>query len=96
MPSWLFLVDNFLSTVMQFYIAGTDTTSSQLYWFYLFAGLYPEVQEKMYQEIKEVLGEHMQLCIKKYEIGTSKPQIQLNQHYCRSIRDPMIIINDAC
>ena len=53
---------------MQFYIAGTDTTSSQLYLFYLFAGLYPEVQEKIYQEIKEVLGEHMQLCIKNMEL----------------------------
>ena len=57
---WLlvFSADNFMSSVMQFYIAGTDTTSSQLYWFYLFAGLYPEVQEKIYQEIKLTLGRY--------------------------------------
>jgi len=56
-PDTPFTVVNFLTTVMQFYIAGTDTTSSQLYWCYLYAGLYPEVQEKIYLEIKQTVGE---------------------------------------
>ena len=58
--SWFFFISvkNFLASVMQFYIAGTDTTSGQLYWFYMFAGLYPEVQEKIHQEIKQTLGRY--------------------------------------
>ena len=58
-PDFFFIsVKNFFASVMQFYIAGTDTTSGQLYWFYMFAGLYPEVQEKIHQEIKQTLGRY--------------------------------------
>ena len=48
--------DNMLGTVMQIYVAGTDTTSASTYWAFLFMCLHQDVQEKIYQEIKDVIG----------------------------------------
>ena len=45
-----------LGTVMQIYVAGTDTTSASTYWAFLFMCLHQDVQEKIYQEIKDVIG----------------------------------------
>lgn len=38
------------------YIAGTDTTSESLYWAILYMVLYPDVQERIYTEIKKEIG----------------------------------------
>lgn len=48
--------DNFKAMVMQLYFAGTDTTSSQLYWAYRIMGVYTDIQERVHQEITQVLG----------------------------------------
>ena len=44
---------------MQLYIAGTDTTSSNLYWAILYVAKYPEIQQKIYEEISEHIGEYL-------------------------------------
>lgn len=41
---------------MDFFEAGGETVGSTLNWMVLFFALYPEVQEKCYQEVKSVLG----------------------------------------
>ena len=41
---------------MQLYIAGTDTTSSNLYWAFLYVAKYPEIQQRIYEEISEHVG----------------------------------------
>ena len=41
---------------MQIYVAGTDTTSSVLYWAFLYLVIHPDVQDKLYAEIREHLG----------------------------------------
>ena len=41
---------------MQLYIAGTDTTSSNLYWAFLYVAKYPEIQKRIYKEISEHIG----------------------------------------
>jgi len=46
-----------MTSVMSLYLAGTDTTSSQLYWAFLYAVLHPEIQTRIYSEIKEHIGE---------------------------------------
>ena len=50
---------NLLAEVMQLYIAGTDTTSSNLYWALLYVTKYPEIQQKIYEEITEHVGEYL-------------------------------------
>jgi len=52
-----FTNDNLIAVVMQIYVAGTDTTSTSLYWAFLYMILYPDVQKKIYTEICEVIGE---------------------------------------
>lgn len=39
------------------YVAGTDTTSESLYWAFLYMVMYPDVQERVYDEVHEKLGE---------------------------------------
>ena len=48
--------NNLLSALVGLYTAGTDTTSNSLYWTFLYMVLYPEIQKKMHDEIKELLG----------------------------------------
>lgn len=37
-------------------VPGTVTASTALYWAFLYLVLYPDVQEKIYQEIKKHIG----------------------------------------
>jgi len=45
-----------MASVSQLYIAGTETTTTSLRWAFLYLVLYPEMQEKIYQEIKSTIG----------------------------------------
>jgi len=46
-----------VSTVCSFLLAGVDTTTSLSLWILLNLGRFPEVQEKLYQEIASVVGD---------------------------------------
>ncbi|XP_022087524.1 cytochrome P450 2J5-like isoform X1 [Acanthaster planci] len=46
--------------IMDLFAAGTDTTSNTLLWLISFVLKYPEVQEKIQQEISEVVGSNRQ------------------------------------
>ena len=48
--------NDLLSALVGLYTAGTDTTSNSLYWTFLYMVLYPEIQKRMHDEIKELLG----------------------------------------
>ena len=39
-------------------IAGSDTTSSSMAWFILYMVLYPNIQEKLHDELDRVIGKH--------------------------------------
>lgn len=45
-----------MTVVGSLYLAGTDTTAESLYWAFLFMVRYPEVQQKIYDEILQQLG----------------------------------------
>lgn len=45
-----------LRHVTGFYLAGTDTTSHNLYWNILYLLLNPDVTDKMYSEIQNKIG----------------------------------------
>lgn len=38
------------------FVAGAETTSSTITWAFVYLSVYPEVQEKLYQEIRKVVG----------------------------------------
>ncbi|RUS83558.1 hypothetical protein EGW08_008664 [Elysia chlorotica] len=48
--------DNLALNVMNMFAAGTDTTSAAISWFMLAMLHYPDVQEKIFVEISEVVG----------------------------------------
>lgn len=47
---------NLLAVVLELYFAGTDTTSSNLYWAILYLAKYPDVQSQVRREILEQIG----------------------------------------
>ena len=47
---------NLITSVMSLYLSGTDTSGSQIYWAFLYMVLYPDVQQQIYQEIKQNVG----------------------------------------
>ena len=52
----LLVDEQLISVLMQIYVAGTDTTSSVLYWAFLYLVIHPDIQDKLYAEIREQLG----------------------------------------
>lgn len=59
----LFIIeDHLLSTLVQIYSAGTDTTSCTLYWAFLYMVVHPEVQQAIYQEIEDTIGKQEECC----------------------------------
>lgn len=55
-PSSEFNYDNLVSTVLNLFVAGTETTSSTLRYALTVLIKYPKIQEKMQQEIDTVMG----------------------------------------
>uniref|UniRef100_A0A4W6CSW2 Cytochrome P450, family 2, subfamily Y, polypeptide 3 n=1 Tax=Lates calcarifer TaxID=8187 RepID=A0A4W6CSW2_LATCA len=57
-PTTEFNYDNLVSTVLNLFLAGTETTSSTIRYALSVLIKYPHIQEKMQQEIDSVIGKH--------------------------------------
>lgn len=48
---------NLLRCILDLFLAGTETTATTLLWFFLYMVNYPHVQQKIFDEINEVVGQ---------------------------------------
>ena len=55
---------NLLGTAIDLFVAGTETSATTLLWAFIYLMHYPDVQEKLIQEIDEVIGNHRPPCWK--------------------------------
>ncbi|KAK3731833.1 hypothetical protein QZH41_020194 [Actinostola sp. cb2023] len=62
--------------ILTFLIGGFHTTATMMTWCFYYLAIHPEIQEKVYQELIEVLGEE--------EI---QPQVASELKYCRQVLD---------
>ncbi|KAH0624279.1 hypothetical protein JD844_007967 [Phrynosoma platyrhinos] len=61
-PNSTFNEENLLQCILDLFVAGTETTSSTLQWAVLLMVAYPDIQDKVYKEIEEVLGSSHSIC----------------------------------
>ncbi|NWJ05424.1 CP2J6 protein, partial [Crypturellus undulatus] len=54
--------ENLSQTVLDLFLAGTETTATTLRWALLYMMLYPEIQEKVQKELDTVLGPSHKIC----------------------------------
>ncbi|XP_066489655.1 cytochrome P450 2D6-like [Tiliqua scincoides] len=57
-PESSFNEQNLINVLFDLFAAGTETTTSTILWGLLFMVLYPEVQNKVHEEIDNVIGRH--------------------------------------
>uniref|UniRef100_A0A803TXB8 Cytochrome P450 family 2 subfamily J member 2 n=1 Tax=Anolis carolinensis TaxID=28377 RepID=A0A803TXB8_ANOCA len=55
-PKSTFSEENLAQSILDLFAAGTETTSSTLQWALLFMVAYPNIQERVYKEMEDVLG----------------------------------------
>ncbi|XP_014383217.1 cytochrome P450 2J6-like isoform X3 [Alligator sinensis] len=54
--------DNLAHSIVDLFLAGSETTATTLYWSLLYMVAYPDVQEKVQQELDAVLGSSQLIC----------------------------------
>ena len=52
-----FSTEELVATIMQLFLAGYDTTTTTLTWCLLYLINYPSAQQRIYEEINQVIGE---------------------------------------
>ncbi|KAH0624278.1 hypothetical protein JD844_007966 [Phrynosoma platyrhinos] len=61
-PNTTFNEDNLAQCIVELFIAGTETTSSTLQWGLLLMVDNPDIQERVYKEMEDVLGSSHSIC----------------------------------
>ncbi|KAH0624274.1 hypothetical protein JD844_007962 [Phrynosoma platyrhinos] len=54
--------DNLAQCILDFLMAGTETTSTVLQWALLLMAVHPDIQDKVYKEMENVLGTSQSIC----------------------------------
>ncbi|XP_009901822.1 cytochrome P450 2J6 [Dryobates pubescens] len=54
--------ENLIQTIFDLFVAGSETTATTLRWALLFMVVYPDIQEKVQQELDAVLGRSHLMC----------------------------------
>ncbi|XP_042314490.1 cytochrome P450 2J2-like [Sceloporus undulatus] len=54
--------DNLAHFILDLFIAGTETSATSLHWALLLMMAYPDIQDKVYKEMEEVLGSSESIC----------------------------------
>ncbi|XP_034263589.1 cytochrome P450 2J2-like isoform X1 [Pantherophis guttatus] len=76
-PNSNFDHENMAHCIMEFFVAGTETTGSFLQWALLLMVTYPDIQDKVYKEMETVLGSSDSIC---YEDRWKLPYTQAVLH----------------
>ncbi|XP_063061776.1 cytochrome P450 2G1-like [Engraulis encrasicolus] len=58
LPASEFTYDNMIATVLNLFIAGTESTSNTIRYAFMLLMKHPEIQEHVHEEIVSVLGQH--------------------------------------
>ncbi|XP_042316380.1 cytochrome P450 2J5-like [Sceloporus undulatus] len=61
-PDSTYNEDNLVQCILDFLVAGTETSSTTLQWALLLMGVHPEIQDKVYKEMENVLGTSQSIC----------------------------------
>ncbi|KAH0624280.1 hypothetical protein JD844_007968, partial [Phrynosoma platyrhinos] len=54
--------DNLAHLILDLFIAGTETSATSLHWALLLMVAYPDIQDKVYKEIEDIMGSSEAIC----------------------------------
>ncbi|XP_053243436.1 cytochrome P450 2J4-like [Podarcis raffonei] len=87
-PNSTFDEENLAECVLDLFIAGTETTAATLQWGLLLLVSYPDVQDKVYKEMEDVLGSSLPIC---YEDRKKLPYTNAVMHEILRAKYPLLI-----
>ncbi|KAL7131473.1 hypothetical protein ABFS83_12G005400 [Erythranthe nasuta] len=73
-------------TILNFMIAGRDTTSSALTWFVWLVSTHPEVEKKIRDELNSVIPEDSRTKLRLFEADEVRNLVYLHAALCESLR----------
>ena len=85
-------IDTIVSNCYAFLIAGYETTSTALAYSCHLLASHPEVQEKLYQEIRSTIGDTEP----DYDTVMKLPYLDAVFHECLRIRPPVVFFTGRC
>ncbi|XP_053243451.1 cytochrome P450 2J4-like [Podarcis raffonei] len=87
-PNPTFDEDNLAECVLDLFIAGTEMTAATLQWALLLMVSYPDVQDKIYKEMEDVLGSSLPIC---YEDRKKLPYTNAVMHEILCAKYPLLV-----
>uniref|UniRef100_A0A670K3D0 Uncharacterized protein n=1 Tax=Podarcis muralis TaxID=64176 RepID=A0A670K3D0_PODMU len=87
-PNSTYDESNLAECVLDLFIAGTETTAATLQWGLLLMVSYPDVQDKVYKEMEDVLGSSLPIC---YEDRKKLPYTNAVVHEILRAKYPLLI-----
>ncbi|KAJ7324679.1 hypothetical protein JRQ81_017699 [Phrynocephalus forsythii] len=82
-PSSIYDEENLVQCIFDLIVAGTETSTNSLQWGLLFLAHHPDIQEKVYKELEDVLGSSPSIC---YQDAKKLPYTQAVIHETLRIR----------
>lgn len=91
-----FPANHLFRIIIELFAAGTETTGTSLDWAFLYMIIHPEIQQKCFEEIKQVISKAKWLCFTLNFTFSFVPQLVLKCPNILCLRTRLLVLTERC